>query len=64
MDVMEDTWSSWNLVPDAQGSTSFPALLPYLGLLNPTGSSALPVLPVSTTLVVPTFLPHMLARCY
>lgn len=48
-----------DLVPAVQGSISS-ALLPYLELLSPIPSSALPVLPASTTSVVPTFLPHML----
>lgn len=51
------------LVLAAQGSISS-ALLSYLGLLSPMPSSALPVLPASTTSVVPTFLPHMLSHCY
>lgn len=63
VDAKEDTWPSLDSVPAAQGSISSPALLPYLGLLSPIGSSYLSVLPASTTLVVPTFFPHMLAHC-
>lgn len=63
MDAKEDTWPSLDSVPAAQGSISSPALLLYLGLLSPIGSSYLSVLPASTTLVVPTFFPHMLAHC-
>ena len=62
VDGMEDTWPPLDLVPAAQGSMSS-ALLPYLKLLSPIRSSAPPVLAASTTLVVPTFLPHMLAHC-